>query len=87
MVTLPVCYVADFVADLTRRAQRKENRGQTAIANFAASHHKELKPEQFLPWQVESKEVAADTLSVLRQLVDDGKLSPRAEAAARARLK
>lgn len=89
MLVQPVCYVADFVADMQRRGQQRENRSQAAIASFASTHHKDWHPNEFLPWQIDKidKAVTGSTLDVLRQLVDDGALNPRAEAAARARLK
>ncbi|ESA38438.1 hypothetical protein N836_31350 [Leptolyngbya sp. Heron Island J] len=78
--------VHDFVEEMRRRDTATQNRAQFAIASFAATHGKDWKPQDFLPWATEQP-VAADTLAVLQELVDAGELSPRAEAAARARLK
>lgn len=88
VLTLPICFVHDFVEDMQLRRRERENRSQVAIASFAASHEKSWKPEQFLPWDLNNqKAISGNTLDILRQLVDEGALNPRAEAAARARLK
>lgn len=88
VVTLPVGLVHDFVEDMQKRQRKRDNTSQFAIASFASSHEGQWTPEQFLPWATEGqKTVATDTLTILRSLVEAGDLNPRAEAAARARLK
>lgn len=80
--------VHDFVEDMQRRRQSRQNTSQFAIAAFAASHDKRWNATDFLPWNTEAtSEVQVDTLEILRRLVDNGVLNPRAEAAARARLR